>query len=90
MHRSWAELKRFLFARLYRHPQVEAQRELAQTVLRELFDLYCAQGVPEARDEDPHRAVADYLAGMTDRFAIREHQRLTGRRLFESELNQRG
>ena len=29
------------------------------------------------------RVVADYLAGMTDRFAIREHQRITGRRLFE-------
>ena len=28
-------------------------------------------------------AVADYLAGMTDRFAIREHQRLTGQRLFD-------
>lgn len=77
------ELKRFLFARLYRHPQVEAQRELAQQVLRELFAHYLAEGVPEARDEDPARAVADYLAGMTDRFAIREHQRLTGKRLFE-------
>ena len=77
-------LKRFLFARLYRHPQVEAQRELAQTVLRELFAHYMAEGVPEARDEDPARAVADYLAGMTDRFAIREHQRLTGRRLFDA------
>jgi dGTPase len=29
-----------------------------------------------------HRTVADYVAGMTDRFAMREHQRLTGRRLF--------
>ncbi len=77
-------LKRFLFARLYRHPQVEAQRVLAQTVLRELFAHYMEAGVPEARDEDPARAVADYLAGMTDRFAIREHQRLTGRRLFEA------
>ncbi len=78
-----AELKRFLFARLYRHPQVEAQRELAQTVLRELFACYMDAGVPEPRDEDPARAVADYLSGMTDRFAIREHQRLTGRRLFD-------
>ena len=32
--------------------------------------------------EDLHRAVADYIAGMTDRFAIREHERLTGRRLL--------
>ncbi len=77
-------LKRFLFARLYRHPAVESQRELAQTVLRELFAHYLAEGVPEPRDEDPARSVADYLAGMTDRFAIREHQRLTGRRLFDA------
>ncbi|MFN4114926.1 MAG: deoxyguanosinetriphosphate triphosphohydrolase [Inhella sp.] len=77
-------LKRFLFARLYRHPAVESQRELAQTVLRELFAHYMAEGVPEPRDETPARAVADYLAGMTDRFAIREHQRLTGRRLFDA------
>ena len=31
---------------------------------------------------DLPRAVADYIAGMTDRFALREHHRLTGRRLF--------
>ena len=30
-----------------------------------------------------HRSVSDYIAGMTDRFAIREHERLTGARLFE-------
>jgi dGTPase len=33
--------------------------------------------------QDPLRTVADYVAGMTDRFAMREHQRLTGQRLFE-------
>jgi dGTPase len=33
---------------------------------------------------DPHRAVADYIAGMTDRFALREHHRLSGRRLFDA------
>lgn len=78
------ELKRFLFARLYRHPKVESQRDLAQRLLRELFAIYMQQGVPEPRDEVPARAVADYLAGMTDRFAIREHQRLTGQRLFDA------
>ena len=76
-------LKQFLFARLYRHPQVETQRQLAQQVLRELFAIYLAQGVPEPRDSDPARSCADYLAGMTDRFAIREHHRLTGLRLFD-------
>lgn len=78
------QLKRFLFARLYRHPQVEAQRDLAQRILRELFAHYLEQGPPEPGDADPTRAVADYLAGMTDRFAIREHERITGLRLFET------
>jgi dGTPase len=54
--------------------------------VRELFAAYSA--APEELPADyrgsplRHRAVADYIAGMTDRFAIREHQRLTGTRLF--------
>jgi dGTPase len=55
----------------------------AQEVVRELFDAYLAEPgeMPEdyARQADIHRAVADYIAGMTDRFAMREHERLTGR-----------
>lgn len=78
------DLKRFLFARLYRHPQVESQRVLAQKLLADLFAIYMQIGVPEAREAEPARAVADYLAGMTDRFAVREHQRLTGERLFDA------
>ena len=35
-----------------------------------------------AQRDDKHRAVADYIAGMTDRFAMREHERLTGKRVF--------
>jgi dGTPase len=35
-----------------------------------------------AASQDPHRSVADYIAGMTDRFALREHERLTGRKLL--------
>ncbi len=78
------QLKQFLFARLYRHPQVESQRVLAQRLLADLFAIYMQTGVPEAREADRARSVADYLAGMTDRFAIREHERLTGQRLFEA------
>jgi dGTPase len=33
--------------------------------------------------QDPARTVADYVAGMTDRFALREHHRLTGRRVLD-------
>ncbi len=80
-------LKRFLFARLYRHPRVMASTRHAQTMVRELFLAYVA-GSAELPPPPPgrarHRAAADYVAGMTDRFAAREHHRLTGRALFES------
>lgn len=79
-------MKSFLFKHLYRHPQVMEKTIHAQVVVRELFDAYL--GSPKemssdfaAREETP-RAVADYIAGMTDRFAAREHERLTGRRLL--------
>ena len=81
-----AELKTFLFARLYRHPQVTQMMDQAQQVVRELFDAYLAQPgqmrAEFAARTDRHRAVADYIAGMTDRFAMREHERLTGRKLL--------
>lgn len=79
-------MKSFLFKHLYRHPQVMEKTTQAQTVVRELFDVYLSQPQEmssdfSAREETP-RAVADYIAGMTDRFAAREHERLTGRRLL--------
>jgi len=80
------ELKRFLFANLYRHPQVKGMRERAEEVLRDLFQAYMADArllPPDFAGAGSHaRACADYIAGMTDRFAIREHERLTGRKLF--------
>ncbi|EGJ08879.1 MULTISPECIES: deoxyguanosinetriphosphate triphosphohydrolase [Rubrivivax] len=81
-----SELKRFLFKELYRHPQVVDVTVRARTVVAELFAAYVSapQEMPAdyAGASDFHRAVADYIAGMTDRFALREHQRLTGRDLF--------
>jgi dGTPase len=78
-----AALKRFLFRDLYRHPQVMETTAQAQNVVRELFAAYLddPSAMPEsfARRTDTPRAVADYIAGMTDRFAMREHERLTGR-----------
>ena len=84
------ELKRFLFRELYRHPRVTAMTERARTVVAELFAVYLDRphemsGDFAASNERP-RAVADYIAGMTDRFALREHHRLTGRRLFDDAL----
>jgi dGTPase len=84
MRAQSTELKRFLFRNLYRHPQVMHTTDQARQVVRELFDVYLAraQEMPPsyAGRHDRHRAVADYIAGMTDRFAMREHERLTGRR----------
>jgi dGTPase len=81
-----ADLKRFLFAELYRHPQLLQSTALAKTVVAELFDAYTATPAEMPADfaqaRDTPRAVADYIAGMTDRYALREHHRLTGRRLF--------
>lgn len=86
MREASTELKRFLFRELYRHPQVNDTTARAKQVLTELFAAYVDspnEMQPDfARREDLHRAVADYIAGMTDRFAMREHERLTGRRAF--------
>ena len=87
------ELKQFLFKNLYRHPRVMETTGRAQEVVRDLFAAYTAspQEMKAAFAEQASvdcgprraRAVADFIAGMTDRFAAREHERLTGRRLFD-------
>lgn len=80
------ELKRFLFSRLYRHPQVMDTTDRARRAVIELFQAY--RSAPHEMPAeytaaaDLERSVADYIAGMTDRFALREHQRLTGRDVF--------
>ena len=86
-----AAMKRFLQHNLYRHPQVVEKMQNAQQVVRDLFAAYLAnpQGLPNMQGNriDRHglqlagpikteRIVADYIAGMTDRFATREHGRL--------------
>jgi dGTPase len=84
MREQCSALKRFLFAALYRHPRVEATTARAREVLRTLFAAYEARPaeLPEehrlAFGARGHRALADYIAGMTDRWAAREHRRLTG------------
>lgn len=76
------ELKRFLRRALYRHARVVATTDGARQVIRDLFHAYVDQPgrMPDehARREPRHEAVADYIAGMTDRFALREHARLYG------------
>lgn len=80
------ELKSFLFRNLYRHARVMETTSQAQEAVHELFACYLA--APKemqagfAARSDTERAVADYIAGMTDRYALREHERLTGRVLL--------
>jgi dGTPase len=80
------QLKTFLLRNLYRHPQVMATTGQAQQVVRELFKAYLTDASQMPAGAAPRgssaRGVADYIAGMTDRFALREHERLTGRRLL--------
>jgi dGTPase len=79
-------LKDFLLRNLYRHPQVMETTGAARQVVQELFAAYLGQPTQmpaaHARRAGTPRAVSDYIAGMTDRFAAREHERLTGRRLL--------
>jgi len=86
MREASTQLKRFLFRELYRHPQVNDTTTRARQVITDLFAAYVAHPADmpaeHAARDDLHRAVADYIAGMTDRFALREHERLTGQRLF--------
>jgi dGTPase len=86
MRHESSELKRFLFANLYRHPAVTATTGRARDVVRELFAIYLDRPTEMSEEfrgaADRPRAVADYIAGMTDRFALKEHQRLTGQVLF--------
>ncbi|WP_431192842.1 deoxyguanosinetriphosphate triphosphohydrolase [Tianweitania aestuarii] len=83
------ELKRFLYANLYRHPSVMEVRANADRIVFDLFDIYMAdpRAMPEGWREGLDRAgnavkarhVADFLAGMTDTYAVKEHRRLFDR-----------
>ena len=81
-------VRSFLFARMYRASSVMIEREKATTVINDLFPLFMQKPtlLPEnwrseialATDETAlARVVADYVAGMTDRFALQEHKRLS-------------
>lgn len=77
------ELKTFLYRRLYEHPRVLRMQTKAQRVIADLFEAYLAEPriLPEAArarlEHAPReRVVCDYIAGMTDRFALDEHSRL--------------
>jgi dGTPase len=86
MQANDAALKSFLFQRMYRHYKVNRMMLKARRVVADLFELFIAEpGIlpPEwsrqtsgAKQKGTARVVCDYIAGMTDRFAIQEHKRL--------------
>ncbi len=81
-------LKRFLRQNLYQHYQVNRMTSKARRIITELFDAFMhepallppdyqvASGDARQKEQIQARKVADYIAGMTDRYAMREHRRL--------------
>jgi dGTPase len=86
MTEDLARLRAFLHERMYRHWRVNRSRSQARRILAEMFALFLAEPdvLPEQwfarlRDLDQAgraRVICDYIAGMTDRYAIEEHRRL--------------
>lgn len=83
MHLENRALKTFLREQLYRHFQVVRMTTKAQRIIRDLFSAFMAeprllppQYQAMAAAESLSRATADYVAGMTDRYAMKEHRRL--------------
>lgn len=85
------EIRGFLFKHMYRAPPVMAQREHAAMVVKDLFGMFMndpalmpgdwTDAVDRTQSEtQTARLVADYIAGMTDRFALQEYDRLIGSR----------
>ena len=77
------QIRSFLFTRMYRHPDVNEMRQNTGKVVRDLFKAYMTNPalLPDHRKPNATgkttlaRAVADYIAGMTDRFAFQEHEK---------------
>ncbi len=77
------ELKRFLFVNLYRHYKVERMRVKAERCLTQLFETYLQHPTllpgkyqEKVERDGRERVICDYIAGMTDRFAMDEYKRL--------------
>jgi dGTPase len=82
-------LKSFLFEHMYRHDRVTRMTDRARHVVRDLFEHYFGDPVrlpaewavqcDGVRRDKAARVVADYIAGMTDRYALQEHERFFGK-----------
>jgi len=85
MRQANAELKRFLYTRLYDHPAIVEDRERSVACLEELFRYYFErpEKMPpyyyeQSQTAPRHVVVCDYIAGMTDHFLLRQHRELIG------------
>ena len=83
MHRRNRQIKDFLYTKLYRHYRVVRMQVKAERILSDLFNAYRSEpailpGQVQEQIEEfgLERTICDYIAGMTDRFAIEEHQKL--------------
>lgn len=77
------QLKDFLYRNMYQHHRVVRMQVKADSILEDLFQAYTRnpeilpEGLPPMEDEAArYRTVCDYVAGMTDRFALQEHAKL--------------
>ena len=87
------ELRDYLYQNLYYNPEVHEPNLRAARMLGELFQYYLqypeeigGRSRKRAREIGWHRAVCDYIAGMTDRYVIIEHQRLLGLRIHAAPI----
>lgn len=82
LHEQQRELKKFLHTNLYRHYRVMRMSTKARRIINELFSAFMSDSrllppqFQRQAEEGQARAVADYVAGMTDRYAIKEYRRL--------------
>lgn len=86
MTEDLARLRAFLHERMYRHWRVNRSRSQARRILAEMFALFLNEPdvlpaewfarVRDLEEKDRARGICDYIAGMTDRYAIEEHRRL--------------
>ena len=83
MHRRNRQLKDFLYSNLYRHHRVVRMQVKAERIIADLFRAYCKE--PDVLPQHIHRltenfglerTICDYIAGMTDRFAVDEYKKL--------------
>jgi dGTPase len=87
-----ASLKRFLRQELYTHPHVEQMTRRAHQTISDLFSAFAQQpdlmppkhaarankALNDSGESASKRSIADYIAGMTDRFALQQHRQITG------------